>query len=168
MGPDGVRASWVQQENARPGTNGWQIAPGAAAGIEGFADQSYAADGDTVRLYISTEAHTFHIDAFRMGFYGGVGAREVWQSPEIAGNVQPDCAVTGLNEHGCRATNWTPSIALALTAAFVPGDYLFKLEGKPRSAELHPAHGLGPEQPRRVRHQERHLHLAGMEPILRL
>ncbi|MGO9874090.1 MAG: N,N-dimethylformamidase beta subunit family domain-containing protein [Acidimicrobiia bacterium] len=128
IGPDGVRASWVQQENARPGTNGWEIAPGAAAGIEGFADHSYAADGDTVRLYVSTEAPTFHIDAFRMGFYGGVGAREVWQSPEIAGTVQPGCAVTGLtNMVSC--DNWTPSIDLALTAAFVPGDYLFKLEG---------------------------------------
>ena len=56
MGPDGVRASWVQQENARPGTKGWEIAPDGAKGIEGFANRSYAAVGDEVTLYVSTRA----------------------------------------------------------------------------------------------------------------
>jgi len=137
MGPDGVRARWVQQENARPGTNGWEIAPGAATGIEGFANRSYAAAGNLVHLYVSTRASTFHVEAFRMGYYGGIGARMVWHSSDVTGRVQPDCPSTS-DTHMVSCADWMPSLGVRLTAAFVPGDYLFKLVGNANQASYVP------------------------------
>ena len=137
MGPDGVRASWVQQENAKPGTKGWEIAPDGAKGIEGFANRSYAAAGDEVTLYVSTRARALRVEALRMGYYGGAGARMVWQSSARAGHVQPDCPVTA-DTHMVSCTNWMPTLRVRLTSAFVPGDYLFKLVGARGQASFVP------------------------------
>jgi hypothetical protein len=128
MGPDGVRSSWVTQENLRPGTDAWRITGTPPGTIDGFADRTYAAAGDTVSLAVSTDAPQFRVEAYRMGYYQGSGARLVWHSDELPGAVQPPCPVTpGINMVSCE--NWSPSLQVAITAAFVPGDYLFKLVG---------------------------------------
>ncbi len=127
-GSDGVVARWVVAENARPGTTAWKIPPTTPAGIDGFAGLNYAAPGDTVPLYVSTTAPTFRVVAYRMGWYQGKGAREIWSSPVVAGRQQPACPLTpGVNMVSC--DNWTPSLSLKVTAAFVQGDYLLKLVG---------------------------------------
>lgn len=128
VGPTGVEADWVERENARPGTPGWEIAPTAAHGIEGFADRSYAAAGDPVQLYVSTTARTFRVEAFRMGYYGGVGARRVWTSSPVSGHEQPACTLTS-DTHMVSCANWSRSLGIRLTSAFVPGDYLLELVG---------------------------------------
>ena len=128
LGPDGVRATWVQQENSRPGTTAWRIPPTASPAIWGYADHSYAADGDQVTLYVSTPAASYHVDAYRVGYYGGDGARLVWRSSEQPGVVQPACGRTsGTNMVSC--DNWHASLSIRLDKDFVPGDYLFKLVG---------------------------------------
>jgi len=90
-GPDGMRAAWVQRENARPGTADWRITARASSAISGFADKVYAAVGQRVSLYVSTPARSFHVEAYRMGYYGGTDARLVWRSPEHGGRVQRLC-----------------------------------------------------------------------------
>ncbi len=126
-GPDGMEARWVIQENERPGTTAWEI-HGNARGIAGFANQVYAAHGQSVTLYVSTTAPWFRADAFRMGYYQGKGARLVWQSGQVAGRRQPPCPVTpGINMVSC--DNWSPSLTFTVTSAFVQGDYLIKLTG---------------------------------------
>ena len=127
-GPDGVEASWAVAENRRPGTTDWKIKPGAPSGIAGFASTTYAAPGAEVNLYVSTSATRFHIEAYRMGYYQGNGARLVWQSSETPGHEQPTCPLTtGVNMVACG--NWTPTLTIRVTSAFVQGDYLFKLVG---------------------------------------
>ncbi len=129
LGPDGVEARWVIQQNHLPGTTAWRItnAP-AGSTIEGFANRSYAADGQTVTFYVSSQAPTYQVYAYRMGYYGGTGARLVWTSKQLDGVVQPPCPVTpGVNMVAC--DNWSPSFSVTLTSAFVQGDYLFKLVG---------------------------------------
>ena len=127
-GPDGVEASWVVAENKRPGTTAWKITPGTPSGIAGFASTTFAAPGAEVNLYVSTKATRFHIEAYRMGYYQGNGARLVWQSSEIPGHEQPTCLLTtGVNMVAC--DNWTPTLNVRVTSAFVQGDYLFKLVG---------------------------------------
>ena len=125
----GVTASWVQQENAKPGSPFWVISGAPATGrIEGFADQVYAAQGQHVRLFLNTTAASFHVEAYRVGWYGGAGARLVWRSGVVAGTRQAACPVTpGINEASC--AGWSPSLTVPITAAFVQGDYLFKLVG---------------------------------------
>jgi hypothetical protein len=127
-GPYGVESSWVVAENKLPGTTAWKIPPGTSTKIAGFASTTYIAQGSKVKLYVSTPAARFHIEAYRMGYYQGQGARLVWQSREISSHVQPTCPLTPtINMVAC--DNWTPTFTLEVTSAFVQGDYLLKLVG---------------------------------------
>jgi hypothetical protein len=128
LGPDGVVSTAVIAENRRPGTTAWQLTDQPATGfIEGFANQNYTAGGP-VTLYVSTSAPSFSVTAYRMGYYGGKGGRRVWQSASIPGVAQPPCPLTpGVNMVSC--DNWSPSVTMDVTRAFVPGDYLLKLVG---------------------------------------
>ena len=125
----GVSANWVVAENKKPGNPGWRISDAPkTGGIAGFADQVYAQQGLPVTLYVSTTAPKFRVDAYRMGYYGGAGARLVWSSAELTGKAQPACPLTpGVNMVAC--DNWTASLRVPVTSAFVQGDYLFKLTG---------------------------------------
>jgi hypothetical protein len=127
--PNGVRAAWVIAENRKPGTPGWRIAGPAPAGhIEGFAGRVDATAGQQVALYVSSTAPSFHVEAYRLGYYQGVGARQVWRSPTTSGAVQAPCPVTP-DTHMVSCDNWTRSLTVPIDAAFVPGDYLLKLVG---------------------------------------
>ena len=137
MGPEGVQASWVLRENQRPGTDDWKITGTPPGLITGFADRTYAAAGDTASLFVSTDAPRFHVEAYRMGYYQASGGRLVWRSDELPGVEQPPCPVTpGVNMVSCE--NWSPTLQVAITAAFVPGDYLFKLAGSGGQASYLP------------------------------
>jgi hypothetical protein len=71
-------------ENARPGTSAWRITDlGAADAIEGYADQQSVLPGQSLRLYVSTTAGSFRVDAFRFGWYSGHQARLVWASAPV-------------------------------------------------------------------------------------
>jgi hypothetical protein len=136
-GPEGVQASWVLRENQRPGTDDWKITGTPPGLITGFADRTYAAAGDTASLFVSTDAPWFHVEAYRMGYYQGSGGRLVWRSDELPGVEQPPCPVSpGVNLVSCE--NWSPTLQVAITAAFVPGDYLFKLAGSGGQASYLP------------------------------
>jgi hypothetical protein len=124
----------VARENARPGTDGWRIAdddtdPYASnpdGWIEGYADATSVTAGESVSLFVDTPAASFHVRAFRMGWYGGTRARLVWESAAIAGGRQPSLLIdpaTGLVE-----APWNVSTTIEITEAFPPGAYLFELE----------------------------------------
>jgi hypothetical protein len=126
-GPDGMEARWVIEENNRPGTTAWRIR-GRHGGIEGFASKVYARQGQSVTLYVSTTGPWFRVEAFRMGYYQGKGARLVWQSGRAPGRRQRACPVVpGINMVSC--DNWSASLTFTVTSAFVQGDYLIKLAG---------------------------------------
>jgi len=124
----GVQAAWVVAENQRPGSAGWQIQGRPPGMIAGFADRVSAQPGDTIGLYVSTDASTFRVEAYRMGYYQGAGARLVWTSAPTPGRVQRACSRTaGVNMVACE--NWTASLSFPVTPAFLEGDYLLKLVG---------------------------------------
>jgi hypothetical protein len=122
----GPGAGWVTVENRRRGTGGWRIGHlGARDAIEGWADHVSAAQGERVRLYVSTTAARFRVEAYRMGWYGGLGARLVWRSPRLPGRRQPPPVRTpGTN---LVATVWPSSLSFTVGAGWPPGDYLLKL-----------------------------------------
>jgi hypothetical protein len=121
-----VTSSEVIAENRRPGSSAWRITDPGLGFIEGFANYNYAQEGDTVGLYASSDQPSFTAAAYRMGWYGGAGARKVWQSPQFRGTDQPTCPVDhSINMVSC--DNWSRSATVKLTSAFVPGDYLIKL-----------------------------------------
>jgi N,N-dimethylformamidase beta subunit-like, C-terminal len=128
LGPDGVVSSLIVAENQRPGTADWRITAQGPGTIAGFADHNYAAEGNTVGLYVTTDAPQYTVVAYRMGWYQGLGARQIWSSGPQPGKVQPPCEVTsGINMVSC--DNWALSLTMPVGAEFVPGDYLLKLTG---------------------------------------
>jgi len=118
-------ASWVISENARPGTRAWTLAKPADHGqIAGFTSAVSIQAGDPLALYVTTTAPAYRVDAFRMGYYGGAGARQVWSAAGVTGTVQPTCPVTpDTHTVQCR---WASPVAVP-TSGWVQGDYLFRL-----------------------------------------
>ena len=128
LGPYGVESSAIVSENKRPGTTAWRIAGSWHGYIEGFANTTYAAPGGKVGLYISTDARSYSVAAYRMGWYQGKGGVEVWSSGPLPGRAQPACPVTPVtNMVSC--DNWARSTTVTVTSAWMSGDYLFKLTG---------------------------------------
>lgn len=129
LGAQGVESRAVIAENKKRGTAAWRIASEPPTGtIQGFATQTYVARGGDVDLYVSTDAPTFRVQAYRMGWYGGDGGRLVWTSSPVKGMVQPPCPLDA-STNTVRCTTWARSLVVPVTAAFVPGDYLLKLVG---------------------------------------
>ena len=65
-------------ENANPGSSPseWSITTPSPT-IQGFATDISVNHGNTINFKISTDATAYHIDIYRMGYYGGMGARRV-------------------------------------------------------------------------------------------
>ena len=110
---DGVKlpvSPGIVAENAKTGDAWWVTTPQNAGDIEGYASQVSAVSGDTVALFVSTKAAQFHVEAYRMGYYQGIGGRLVWTSAEMPGIRQgPPALVAPTNTVECR---WTPSLPL--------------------------------------------------------
>ena len=120
-------SSAVIAENARTGDAWWVTTPQSAGDIEGYTDKVSAQVGETVTLRVSTKAPTFHVEAYRMGYYQGIGARRVWSSAEVPGARQaPPVLIAPTSTVECR---WTPSLRVAIDATWPPGAYLLKLVG---------------------------------------
>ncbi len=122
----GVRAGRVTAENRKPGTSAWRI-PKKLTGprIAGYADHISAHHGQRVRLYVSTKAKTFRVQAFRLGYYGGKQGRLVWHSHKLAGHKQEHCPHT---KHTYMVQcSWRPSLNVTIGNRWTPGDYLIKL-----------------------------------------
>ena len=125
---------WLTAENALAGTDAWRIdidlAPTKRASmpgiIEGFADTTSARPGQTVSLYVATAAPTWHIEAYRMGFYGGTLGRLIWQSDELEQPWQFEEPSLD-RETRMHVSNWTPSMSFTIDDSWPPGSYLLKL-----------------------------------------
>jgi hypothetical protein len=127
---DGVRlptSPYIVAENAKRGHAWWVTTPQTDRGIEGYASQVSAAIGDTVTLFVSTKAARYHVEAYRMGYYQGIGGRLVWVSGERPGVEQPQPElIAATNTIECR---WSPSLTITIDPSWPPGAYLLKLVG---------------------------------------
>lgn len=124
--PSGVA---TRAENARPGTAAWAISRSDPNQLQGFADHVSVAPSQPVRLYVDTTAANYTVTAYRMGYYGGARARQVWQSDPLPGLRQPAptmLAVDGRTTHTVSAAAWSPGPPVD-TRGWPPGDYLLKL-----------------------------------------
>ena len=122
----GAAAPFPVAENKRPGTSAWRITDlGAADAIDGYADQQSVLSGQSFRLYVSTTASSFRVDAFRFGWYSGHQARLVWASAPVRGQRQT-AVRTAAGTHMVTAP-WRPSLTVS-TASWPPGSYLLRLD----------------------------------------
>jgi hypothetical protein len=129
--PSGVivpTAPWLIAENAKPGTLNWicnHNQPDHA--LEGFASQVSAVPGDDVAVFVSTTARAVQVQAYRMGYYQGLGGRLIVQTDFVPAKVQAAPVVTpGIGTVTCP---WSPTLTLNITSDWLPGCYLLKLVG---------------------------------------
>jgi hypothetical protein len=132
VGTQGAQPS-VASENRFPGTTAWRL-PGPAADVGGLAYgnvHGYVAReavrvGETETIYVDAPgARTVRIRIFRMGWYRGLGGREVLVSRPLRVGAQPPCPhdyETGLTE--CA---WHPTLSFPIPSALPTGVYIAKL-----------------------------------------
>lgn len=130
-------AQLVRDENARAGSSSWRITNYAAAGeIQAYAGAVSVNAGGAIDLYVSTRVPgmPYRLDLFRMGWYGGLGARLVISIPGLIGQAQGYYTrASGLvgclrcrfdPATGLLDANWLPSYHLPVPAAWLSGVYL--------------------------------------------
>ena len=96
--------------------------------IQGFATDISVNRGETVSFKVDTSAADYRFDIYRLGYYGGLGARKITTVSPSANlpQSQPAClndTATGLIDCG----NWAVSGSWAVPANAVSGIYLAKL-----------------------------------------
>ena len=123
-------ANPVVCENAKAGNpkSEWDTAGGGDPSIQGFTTDFSVNDGEEVAFKIKTDAVDYRIDIYRMGYYGGNGARKVASiSPSTPPpQIQPACindASTGLVDCG----NWAESARWQVPSGAVSGIYFARL-----------------------------------------
>jgi hypothetical protein len=113
-------------ENSLPGDPHWAIRHlGAEHEIEGYAGTASVPRGQSFPLLVSTTSRAFRVTAFRLGWYGGDGARRVWASAAIRGRAQRRPAVTGATS--TVRTEWDPVLEVP-TDDWPEGAYVLRLD----------------------------------------
>ncbi|MGC1850804.1 MAG: N,N-dimethylformamidase beta subunit family domain-containing protein, partial [Solirubrobacterales bacterium] len=125
-------------ENSKAGTpsSTWDVNGAGDSSIQGFSTDISVDQGQTARFKIKTVSTKYRIDIYRMGYYGGSGARKVATvSPSVGlPQSQPACseqAATGLVDCG----NWAESASWAVPASAVSGIYFAHLVREDKSSE---------------------------------
>ncbi|WP_309238604.1 N,N-dimethylformamidase beta subunit family domain-containing protein [Actinoplanes aureus] len=117
-------------ENTKPGTprTTWDV-PGSGAGseaLQGFSTQISVNVGEPVNFKIKSSAASYRLDIYRMGYYGGSGARLITSVNPVGRQTQPDCLSdpgTGLVDCG----NWAVSASWPVPSSAVSGIYFARL-----------------------------------------
>jgi hypothetical protein len=121
----------IVAENQLPGTpqSVWDISGDGDPTIQGFATDISANAGQTVNFKINdTAAAPYHIDIYRMGYYGGNGARLITtlSSSQTQDVVQPNPIrndSVGLVDAG----NWSVTASWTVPTTAVSGIYFGKV-----------------------------------------
>src|SRR5690349_13150804 len=115
-------------ENSKPGTpkSTWDISGSGSAALQGFSTQISVNTGETINFKIDSSATSYRVDIYRMGYYGGNGARLITSVNPVGRQTQPGCLSqesTGLVDCG----NWAVSASWAVPATAVSGIYFARL-----------------------------------------
>ncbi|MGF9764639.1 N,N-dimethylformamidase beta subunit family domain-containing protein, partial [Microvirga sp. 0TCS3.31] len=104
----------------------WDITGAGSSNIEGFATDISINRGNRVDFKINTDSSNYRIDIYRLGYYGGLGARKVATLEHSGVQTQPTPlrdSTTGLVDAG----NWSVSASWEIPADAVSGIYVAKL-----------------------------------------
>ena len=120
-------ANAIVAENCLTGNpvSEWQISGAGDLSIQGFATDISVNAGNTISFKINTTASAYTIRIYRLGYYGGMGARKVASVTPSATlpQTQPAClsdATTMLSDCG----NWAVSASWAVPSTAVSGYYV--------------------------------------------
>jgi hypothetical protein len=115
----------IIQENQNPGTTEWELTnPATNREIEGYASLTSVNRDRQIRFYVNTQDPSYTLEIFRMGWYGGTGARRMTEPIELPGIKQPPAL-----EHrasGLVECDWQESYT-SIVPPWTSGVYLAKL-----------------------------------------
>jgi hypothetical protein len=122
----------IHDENRKAGAFDWQLTRVRADNngfrspwIEGYCSQQSVKAGEAIDIMVSTDPpRRFQIEIFRMGYYGGRGARLMKVLGPFEGKARPVPAPGPKNLHECR---WEPATRLAIPQDWPSGVYLGRL-----------------------------------------
>ncbi len=133
-GEDGrtARADLIRAENLKVGSLDWQLTrvrPDKGGfrnpAIEGFCSRQSVQAGESLDVMVSTDpSRRFQVEIFRMGYYGGRGARLVKTLGPFEGKTQPTPAPATRDLHECR---WESTFRLTIPEDWPSGVYLGRL-----------------------------------------
>ncbi len=136
VSPVAFAANPIVAENGKSGTSAWLLTnPSRNREIEGYASLTSVNRGGTINLFVSTSASTYTIDVYRLGWYGGAGARQVLPPVTRTGSLQqmPTADANGLIEcawidpytitvpNTADPTDWASGVYLAKLTAGTTG-----------------------------------------------
>jgi len=129
--PDCVRpANRIVAENCKPGNppTEWDVNGSGDLKIQGFATDISVNAGETMAFKIDSGRRAYRIDIYRLGYYGGMGARQV-ASIKPSGSPppsQPVClTVAAVRLYDCG--NWAVSASWAVPRDALSGIHLARL-----------------------------------------
>ncbi|MGZ3140767.1 DUF4082 domain-containing protein [Lentzea chajnantorensis] len=119
----------IVTENQLPGSpkSEWDGISGAAdPTLAGFTTKLSVNRGQTIDFKIHSNSANYRIDIYRLGYYGGAGARKVHTIQRTTSSVQP-AAFNDLGTGLWDASNWSVTASWAVPATMVSGVFLAKL-----------------------------------------
>src|SRR4051794_22703736 len=117
-------------ENSKPGTpqSTWDISGAGSSTIQGFATDISVNRGQAVQFKVKTPAKSYRLDIYRMGYYGGTGARQITSVNTSASLPQSQAACSNDSTTGLiDCSNWKVSASWAVPSTAVSGIYFAKL-----------------------------------------
>ena len=114
----------------------WDISGAGDASIQGFATDISVNKGDTVHFKINSTASAYRLDIYRLGYYGGMGARKVATIPNVTGRNQAAC-LTNNTTFLVDCGNWAESATWTVPATAVSGIYIAKLSRSDTGGKSH-------------------------------
>jgi hypothetical protein len=123
-------ANAITAENCLTGnpSSEWDVNGAGDPSIQGYATQISVNRGGTVQFKVDTNASNYRFDIYRMGYYGGQGARKIATVNPTASlpQNQPNCltqASSGLIDCG----NWAVSGSWTVPSTATSGVYFAKV-----------------------------------------
>ncbi|WP_341720441.1 DUF4082 domain-containing protein [Micromonospora sp. FIMYZ51] len=117
-------------ENSKEGTPSamWDVPWGDDESIQGFATEMSVNLGERIDFKIKTDATDYRIDIYRLGYYGGAGARRIAELAPLVPlpQVQPEC-VSDPSTNLVDCGNWAVSAFWNVPATAVSGVYVARL-----------------------------------------
>jgi hypothetical protein len=137
--PCDTPANKIVAENCLPGHTDWAISGSGSVNIQGFATDISVNLGQQVFFKIDTPATDYRLDIYRMGDYGGAGARKIITIEPSASlpQVQPACmsaASTGLLDCGTWAISASWTVPLTATSGIYFAKLVREDVGSPQQA----------------------------------
>lgn len=131
--PQNASTSQIVAENAKPGDRDWQLTrvrldkSGGyrSPAIEGYCSKQSVAAGESISFFVSTNPPVeLQIEIFRMGYYGGAGARKMTTLGPFQGATQP---VPEIGSQRLRECHWTATTEFTIPGDWPSGVYLGRL-----------------------------------------